>query len=226
MRTVLHMPFDPASRFIRIVMAEKGLPAQYIDTPPWEESDALSRANPALHIPVLQDAPIDAPGVNVAPVSVIIEYLEDAYREPALFPSTPAERAETRRLVAWFTEKFERDVIDLIVRERIDKRLMKRGQPDYDKLRAGLEALDWHMDYFTWLIDQRNWFAGPSLSVADFAAAAYLSSLDYVGAAPWERFPIVKEWYARIKSRPSFRPILRDRIDGLPPPRCYDDLDF
>jgi glutathione S-transferase len=224
MRTLLHMPLDPSSRMIRIALAEKGLPAQFEEVRPWEDADQLAAANPAGTLPVLIDGDEEAP--CVAPASVIIDYLEDAYAEPPLFPMTAPGRAETRRLIAWFTDKFELEVVSMIVRERIDKRLMRRGQPDYDCLRAGLEALDWHMDYFSWLLDGRAWVAGEKFSAADIAAAAYLSSVDYVDAAPWGRFPVVKEWYARVKSRPAFRPILRDRVEGLPPPRHYADLDF
>ncbi len=226
MRRLLHMPLDPASRMIRIALAEKGLPAEFEEARPWEAGERIAAANPAGTIPVLIDETTDDAESAIAPGSVALEYLEERYPSPSLFPSGAPARAETRRLVAWFTQKFERDVIDLIVRERIDKRLMRRGQPDYDLLRAGLEALDWHMDYFAWLIDRRNWFAGDAYTAADIAAAGYISCVDYVDGVPWDRFPAVKEWYARIKSRPALRPILRDRVDGMPPPRHYADPDF
>lgn len=226
MRTLLHLPLDPASRMVRIALAEKGLPAQLTEVRPWEEAATLAAVNPAGELPVLTDSAPTRDMVNVAPATVILEYLEDAYPTMALYPSTSAARAETRRLCAWFTGKFESEVISLIVRERIDKRLMRRGQPDYDVIKAGSEALAWHMDYFAWLFEQRSWFAGERFTAADLAGAAYLSVLDYVDAIAWDKFPAVKDWYARVKSRPSMRPLLRDRIEGLPPPRHYDDLDF
>ncbi len=226
MRRLLHMPLDPASRMLRIALAEKGLPAAFEETRPWEAGERIAAVNPAGSIPVLIDEAQDGAESAIAPAGVAIEYLEERYPSPALFPSGASARAETRRLLAWFTQKFEEDVIVHIVRERIDKRLMRRGQPDYDLLRAGLEALDWHMDYFAWLIDQRNWFAGDVYSAADVAAAGYISCVDYVDGVAWDRFPAVREWYARIKSRPALRPILRDRIDGMPPPRHYADPDF
>ena len=226
MRRLLHMPLDPASRMIRIALAEKGLPAEFEEARPWEAGERIVAVNPAGAIPVLIDEPRDGETLAIAPASVAIEYLEERYSETALFPTGAEARAETRRLIAWFTEKFDRDVIDLIVRERIDKRLMRRGQPDYDLLRAGLEALDWHMDYFAWLIDERHWFAGDRYSAADVAAAAYISCVDYVDGVSWGKFPSVKEWYARVKSRPALRPILRDRVEGIPPPRHYADPDF
>lgn len=226
MRRLLHMPLDPASRMIRIALAEKGLPAELEETRPWDNAEKIAGVNPAGEIPVLIDETRDGSECAIAPASVAIEYLEDRYHNVSLLPSGADARAETRRLIAWFTQKFESDVIAFIVRERIDKRLMRRGQPDYDLLRAGLEALDWHMDYFSWLIDQRNWFAGDRFTAADIAAAGYLSCVDYVDAIAWEKFPSVKEWYARMKSRPAMRPILRDRMEGTPPPRHYADPDF
>jgi glutathione S-transferase len=220
------MPLDPASRMVRVILAEKGLPAELVETHPWDDDSALVRANPAGSIPVLIDEPPTGGALSISPAMAIIEYLEDAYSAAPMFPATSAARAETRRLCMWFLGKFEREVIDLIVKERIDKRLMRRGQADYDLLKQGSQALSWHLDYLAWLLDQRTWLTGEKFSAADFAGAAYLSSLDYVDALPWDKFPAVKDWYARIKSRPSMRPILRDRIDGLPPPSHFADPDF
>ena len=83
-----------------------------------------------------------------------------------------------------------------------------------------------HGDYIGELVDARNWLAGEEISLADMAAAAHLSCLDYLGDIPWEEFSQVKDWYVRVKSRPSFRPLLGDYISGMPPPRHYADLDF
>jgi len=227
MRTLIHMPLDPASRLIRVILAEKGLPARLEELHPWDdEAGVIAQANPAGTIPVLIDEPPSGGTLSVAPVMAIIEYLEDAYANEPLLPSTSAARAEVRRLCLWFIDKFEHEVIDFIVRERIDKRLLRRGQADYDLLKQGGAALAWHLDYMSWLLEQRHWLAGEKITVADFAGAAFLSSLDYVDAVAWEKFPTVQDWYARIKSRPSMRPILRDRINGLPPPAHFDNPDF
>ena len=227
MRTLLHMPLDPASRMIRIILAEKGLPAQLVEKRPWDDSDgALAAVNPAGTIPVLVDEPPTGGELSICPTITIVEYLEDAYPNDSLMPSTSAARAETRRLTQWFMEKFDAEVADNTLRERIDKRLMRRGQPDYERLKIGADALAWHLDYAAWLLDQRTWFAGERYTVADIAAAAQFSCLDYLDLVPWDKFPPVKDWYARIKSRPSLRPVLRDRMDGVPPPAHYDNPDF
>ena len=227
MRTLLHLPLDPASRTVRIILAEKGLTVRLVETRPWEDDEgALAAANPALTTPVLIDAAPTGGEAAISPVSAIVEYLDEAYMGSPMLPGASATRAETRRLCAWFQDKFDREVNDLTLRERIDKRLMRRGQPDYERYREGRNALAWHLDYLGWLLDQRDWLAGDRFSAADIACAAHLSALDYIDLVPWGEFPSVREWYARIKSRPSMRPILKDRIEGLPPPSHYDDLDF
>ena len=227
MRTLFHMPLDPASRMIRIALAEKGLPARFVESRPWADEDgALANINPAGTIPVLLDEAPTGDKIAISPPAAIIEYIEEAYSNEPLLPSTSAARAETRRLIAWFMIKFEAEVTAFTLRERIDKRLMRRGQPDYELLKAGADALAWHLDYASWLLEQRYWLAGERMTVADLAAAAQLSALDYIDFVPWEKFPAVKDWYARLKSRPSMRPVLRDRVDGLPPPAHYDNLDF
>lgn len=220
------MPLDPASRMVRIILSEKGLVTQLVEKRPWEDDGSLAAVNPAGAVPVLIDEPPTGGELSVSPALAIVEYLDEAYPSMSFFPSTSAARAETRRLCAWFDQKFDREVNDFTLRERVDKRLKRHGQPDYDMLKQGLEALNWHLDYIAWLLDQRTWLAGERFTAADIAGAAHLSCLDYIDAMPWEKFPAVMEWYARIKSRPSMRPVLKDRINGLPPPSHYENLDF
>ena len=226
MRTLLHMPLDPASRMVRLILAEKGLPARLVETPPWGDDPALLARNPAGSIPVLIDEPPTGGEIAVAPAPVIAEYLEEAYRKPALLPATSAARAEARRLASWFDDKFEREVNAPVLRIKIDGRLRGRARLDPVAHRAGAEAMRWHLDYLCWLLDQRAWLAGEKMTIADLAAAAHLSANDYLDAVPWADFPAVKEWYQRLKCRPSFRPILADRLELAPPAPHYADLDF
>ena len=93
-------------------------------------------------------------------------------------------------------------------------------------MREGYQNIKFHLDYIAYLAENRVWLAGNNLSIADFAAAAHLSSLDYIGDINWDKYPMVKDWYVRIKSRPSFRALLNDRVSGVVPPKYYADLDF
>ena len=43
---------------------------------------------------------------------------------------------------------------------------------------------------------------------------------------PWDEFSASKLWYSKIKSRPSFKDLLKDTIRGILPARNYTNLDF
>lgn len=224
MRTLLHSPLDPSSRAVRLCLAEKALNCRLIDASDF--SAELVQRDPAGRPPVLIDEPPTGGEIAVSPASVIAEYLEDAYAAASLLPATSAGRAETRRLVSWFEYKFEAEVNEPLLRDKLSVRMAGRFGQDPQKRRNGLDALSWHLDYLSWILDARAWLGGEKIGLSDFFGAAHLASCDYLGAVPWSDFPSVKEWYQRMKSRPSFRPILADRVDWAPPPSHYDDLDF
>ncbi|MEO1000017.1 MAG: glutathione S-transferase family protein [Pseudomonadota bacterium] len=221
MRRLFHLPLSPFCRKVRLVLAEKRLEVELIEERTWEGRMDFLVLNPAGTVPVLQ---ID--GRTLADSTAITEYLDETVADPPLLPSDPAGRAEARRLVAWFDDKFHREVTANLLYERVNKRLMKTGHPDSARIKAGLKAVKVHLDYIDWLADHRRWLAGDVLTLADFAAAAHLSCLDYIGDVDWSRSPAAKDWYARVKSRPAFRPLLADLLSGFPPPAHYADLDF
>ena len=216
-----HFPLAPFSRKVRIVLREKELEADLAAVEPWRQADELVALNPAAEVPVLLD------GERVIVDSgAICEYLEETRPEPRLLALDPVARAEIRRLVAWFDVKFRREVTDLIWREKVLKFLINRDTPNSAAVRVGVANLHAHLTYIAYLFEQRNWLAGDHISLADAAAGAQLSVLDYLGDVPWEAHPVAKLWYARLKSRPSFRPLLADRVPCLKPAAHYDDLDF
>jgi glutathione S-transferase len=220
------MPFDPGCRLVRLMLAEKGLAARFVETPPWAREGDLAQANPAMTVPVLIDEPPTGGEVAIAPVSAIAEYLDEVYRDPPLLPSTSAGRAEARRLAHWFDTKFEAEVNALIVRRRVDGRLQGRRWGEPEPIRAAVEALSWHLDYLSFLLERRSFLASDRMTIADLAGAAHLSVNDYFGLVPWTEFPEARAWYQRIKSRPAMRPLLADRLEATPPAAHYTDLDF
>ena len=222
MRTLYHLPLDPGSRKIRILLAEKQLEFELKVEKIWERRQSFLRINPAGEVPVL----IEANGVSISGAGVAAEYLEEAYPEPNLLGEDPVDRAETRRLVNWFEIKFQREVSQNLVDEKIMKRFLGLGQPDASAIRAGHANLRYHLDYLSWLSERRRWLAGEAFTLADVTAAAHLSAVDYLGDVPWEQHPEAKDWYARVKSRPSLAALLADYIPGVPPPKHYADLDF
>ena len=221
MATLFHVPLSPFCRKVRLSLAEKKIECQLIEERYWEQDMDFLRRNPAAKIPVLK---ID--GKTMAESAAICEYLEEVYPTPSLMPSDPDGRYEVRRLVMWFDDKFHHEVTSNIVYERVNKKVMGQGHPEGRNIRIGLQKIKFHLDYMEQLLDHRRWLAGDAMTLADFAAAAHLSSLDYISDVDWNRSQIVKDWYAKIKSRPAFRSILADQVPGFRPPAHYADLDF
>ncbi|APH53956.1 Glutathione S-transferase family protein [Granulibacter bethesdensis] len=222
MRTLYHLPLCPFSRKVRVVLAERKLPFELKVEKVWERRPEYLEMNPAATVPVL----VEQNGLPIPDSSVICEYLEEAYPDISLLGRSLAERVETRRLAAWFDGRFYQEVTKNLVGEKYLKRLLGRGNPDATAIRTGFTSLRYHMEYLGYLADTRKWLAGAAISLADFAAAAHVSCLDFGGDIDWEKFPSARDWYARIKSRPSFRGILADRVPGIIPPAHYADLDF
>ena len=222
MRLLYHLWLSPTSRKIRVVLQEKALDFTMKVEKTWERRPEFLALNPAGEVPVL----IEPDGTVLAEASAIAEYLDEVYRDKLLLGINPVDRAEVRRLVAWFDQKMNHEVTENLVGEKIMKRFLGFGEPNSAAIRAGKANLGYHLDYIGYLGERRRWLAGDHFSLADITAAAHLSALDYLGDVPWDAHEPAKEWYARIKSRPSFRAILADHVPGLPPPPHYTDLDF
>ncbi len=222
MRVLYHLPLSPYARKVRLVLSEKRLPYELRVEKVWERRPEYLEMNPAGTVPTLTEEN----GLVVPDSGVICEYLEETYQETTLLGRGAAERVEVRRLVAWFDGKFAAEVTANLLGEKFMKRLYGRGEPDASALRAGYANLRHHMAYLGWLAETRTWLAGNTLSLADFAAAGHLSALDFVSDVDWSLSQPAREWYARVKSRPSFRPLLTDRVSGVTPPAHYADLDF
>lgn len=222
MRTLFHHTLFPTARLVRLMMAEKGIPFEPVVEKPWERREDFLALNPAGEVPVL----VEEDGAVIADGFALIEYLEEAYPDSPLLPLDIDFRAEVRRLTGWFLRKFGGEVVDTLVGEKLVKRVSGQGQPYAPAIRAGLTNIHYHLDYIAFLSERRPWLAGPAFTLADLAAAAALSCVDYTGDVPWDRNAEAKDWYARIKSRPSFRQLLADTLPGCPPPRHYADLDF
>ncbi|MFP4327210.1 MAG: glutathione S-transferase family protein [Paracoccaceae bacterium] len=221
MARLYHVPLSPFCRKVRLCLAEKRIECELVEERYWEQDQDFLRRNPAGKVPVLK---ID--GMVMAESTAICEYLDEAYPEPPLMPRGAEARYEVRRLVGWFDDKFHDEVTSKLLYERVNKKVMGQGYPDSKNVKAGAQKIKYHLDYMAWLLDHRRWLAGDVMTLADFAAAAHLSALDYISDVDWNRQEAVKDWYAKIKSRPAFRNILADQVPGFPPPAHYADLDF
>ena len=221
MLRLYHVPLSPFCRKVRLVLAEKKMDVELIEERYWEQSTEFLRRNPAGKVPILRHE-----GALLTESTPICEYIEELNPEPSLIPKDAKARYEMRRLVSWFDDKFHHEVTSNLLYERVNKKVSGQGFPDSKNIKEGARKIKYHLDYMAWLLEHRRWLAGDTMTLADFAAAAHLSSLDYISDVDWNRSSVVKDWYAKIKSRPAFRNILSDQVSGSPPPRHYNDLDF
>lgn len=228
MTTLYHLPLDASSRFVRLVLAEFGQAVHLELEKVWERRREFLTLNPAASVPVLKtDDDLVVVGANP-----IIGYLTEAHEDRGAphMPADIAARAEVRRLMDWALVLMEHDVTAVLVHEKAQKRGIPAdlggGPPDTSAMRIARDNLDWHLDYIDHVLTSRDWLAGERMTLADLAFAAALSSLDYLGEVSWADRAVAKLWYARVKSRPSFTPLLEERISGVIPPAHYDDPDF
>jgi len=217
-----HYPLCAKCRKIRLALGEKHLEHELVVEKPWEYREEFLELNPAGRVPVL----IDKQKYKIIGNYPITEYIEERYTSVALLPKDGYLRAEVRRLSDWFDEIFSEEVTQNLVYEKTIKRFVEKTGPDSSRIRLGAKLIHEHLDYIGWLLSKRHWLAGDELSYADLAGAAHLSCIDYLGQVPWEQYPDVKEWYTRLKSRPSFRPLLEDKISGVVVSKHYRNLDF
>jgi glutathione S-transferase len=230
MLTLFHHSFCPHSRFVRLVLEELGLTARLVEERVWERRQEFLVLNPAGTTPVLVEE--GAPPVPGA--AIIAEYLDETHGSAAiqfrLLPGESSERVEVRRLMSWFNDKFFAEASGPLVTERVYKRFIPvdrgGGPPDTETMRAARSNIRYHLGYIGWLVRRRDWLAGDRLTYADLCAAAHLSAIDYLGDVPWDEDETAKAWYARVKSRPSFRALLGEAVPGLAPSPSYANLDF
>lgn len=222
MQTLYHLWLSPFCRKVRIVLHEKKIDVDLKVENVWERRKEFLALNPAGEVPVL----VEPGGTALSGSNVICEFLDEIHPEPPLVGRHPLERAEVRRLVHWFDSKFNVEVTENLVGEKVMKRFLGLGAPDSKAIRAGHNNINTHLSYISYLIERRKWLAGNEFTLADIAAAAHLSTIDYLGDVPWTDYHPAKDWYARIKSRPSFRALLSDHIPGAPPSKHYANLDF
>ncbi len=219
---LIHHPASTASRKIRLLMAEKHMLFVLKEEDPWNLSPEIYKINVAGELPVFI-----FDGNVLTGNYAITEFLEEIKTdEIKLIGGDARQRAEIRRLTEWFDIKFDKEVSRPLIKEKIHKRFNQNQAPDSKILKTALNNLNFHMEYIDWLCESRNYLAGNSFSLADIAAAAQLSVIDYLGDIQWEGYKNAKLWYSKIKSRPSFKDILKDKIKGILPSKHYANLDF
>ena len=136
-----HLPLCPFSRKIRIALREKGLAAELVEVQPWAHPEDFLALNPAGEAPVLEDE-----GASPATARRSPTISRRPTRDQPL-GRTLGERSETRRLVAWFDSKFDREVTELLWREKLVKRWKRRDSRARRRCATASRNIRTHLTY-------------------------------------------------------------------------------
>jgi len=204
MITLYSGPLSLFSRKVEIALREKALPFERIMVPFNQTSGYDPRhpevlaLNPRRQVPILNDE-----GLIVYDSTVILEYLEEAYPQPPLYPQSPAERARCR-----LDELFADEILFMALRP-----LMHRSEPpatDRNK-RAAQEAdaliaeaaLERHYALLNDRLTGRD-FLSEALSVADIAMFMTVFWALRLGGPSLDFYTGLAGWFERLSSRPAF----------------------
>ncbi|MBV8800321.1 MAG: glutathione S-transferase family protein [Alphaproteobacteria bacterium] len=213
MRRLVHLLLSPPSRFARLLIAEKRL-----------TFDPVAPEDAGQQLPVF----IDMDGTRAVGLWAIVDHVEGNYPEHSLVPEDAAARAESLRLIDWAMGALQENVTRRIVYEKAAQRFTgaaAKRAPDMEAIRAGREALKAALAEIGRSAETHGYLSARECTLGDLAVAAHISALDYFGEIPWAEHQGAAEWYMRMKSRPSFRSLLGDRVPGQPPVAHYAELD-
>jgi glutathione S-transferase len=215
---------EPMSRAVRLALGEKGAVFHYRDAAAFEADPAVLAVSSDGLTPILVDDSWGH-GATIGEAMAIFEYLEDILPTPPLLPGGPIERADVRAMAIRGARALG-PIVDVVVTEKAQKILTRQGSPETAALRQACNSANELLDQIGHVADKEGWICGKKLSLADVVVAAHFSVLDFLDAVRWDVAPSGKNWYARLKQRPAFKPILADTLAGVTPSFHYADLDF
>ena len=211
-----------SSRYTRLILEEHKIAYDTQLENYWKPQKDFLKLNPAGHLPVL----VNEENFPIIGANSCVEYIKDLELTPKLFVDDYKEKAEINRLVHWFDVIFKKEVFDPIIYEKVFSRIVDNITPNSENIRAALDNLDFHLQYFNYLLNSKNYFINDELTYLDFLAAANFSVLDYLGLLNLKSYSNLREWYFKVKSRPSFKTLLKDQIIGLNPHENYKNMDI
>jgi glutathione S-transferase len=199
---------SPFVRKVRVVLAEKKQDYTLEPVSPFAAPPEFLTISPLKRIPVLRDTDVAEP--NTLPdSSIICDYLEHKFPEPALYPKD----AFVRGRALWFEEYADSIVAATVGTglffERVVKRML-RQQPDEEICRKTLgEKLPPLLDYLNKELMGREYLVGDAFSIADIAVGSMFVNFAHAGeAVDGGRWADLAAYIARIHARPSFKALI------------------
>ena len=221
MFVLYHYTLCPFSRLVRILLHEKGIKFSMRLEKFWEHREDFVKKNPIAVEPMLEIGEKS----YISTSRAILEYLEELRSYPNTLGNSKMKRAINREMSVWFDTKFYNEVTRYYFDEKI-KKLFLSEAPNSKIIRYAKANMKFHIGYIEHLLRSNRYLTGDSVNIVDFTAASQLSVIDFLGEVPWSKSETVKNWYALVKSRPSFRGLLKDKVIGLNPPSYYNNPDF
>lgn len=223
MYRLYHHPICPVSRSVRVLCLEKAIDIDLMVENFWERRDKFIKINPSCSVPFLASSP----NILIYGFDPIVEYIEEVFHDKDRYIfGDPMEKAEIRKIIHWVNVKMYEDATKHILNEKIYNFLTTKEFPNASTLKICRTNLSHHLMYLNFLLTKKEWLGGNDFSLADIVASCHISSLDYINEINWDFYKELKDWYVVIKSKPSFRQILRDSIPGFTPSPQYRELDF
>jgi glutathione S-transferase len=199
-----HLDRSPYGWKVRLVLAEKNVPHEAIIPVNKNEDPAFAKLNPFKLTPVLQ---LDD-GRVIYESTVIAEYLEDAYPDPAMMPRDPADRARLRMIEDTTDQYFATALREFRAAqfEYAPPFLIRKPEVDRGALAAAGVKVHEHLARLEDWLGAGPWFGGAMFSLADAAVAPILTgALELLGVLPDEkRYPNLAAWRGRVVTRPSY----------------------
>jgi len=203
----MHLYSGPLSLFARkveVALAEKGLGftrtmVPFTQTKGYSpKHEAVLAANPKGQVPVLVDGDL-----TLYDSTVILEYLEDAYPEPALYPTSAAARGRCRLL------ELEADEVLLVP---VRKLMFRTEPPGPDAARRAQQereaseaeaVIGRHLRELDRRLEGREFLCG-GFTVADIATFMIVHYAVRLGGPPIARLGNLSRWYYQLAERPAF----------------------
>ncbi len=197
-------PLSLFSRKVEIALREKGLAFERI-TVPFNQTTGYDPVhpevvalNPKRQVPILSDC-----GLVLYDSTIILEYLDEAYPEPALMPKSPVERARCR---------LDELYADEVMLQALKPLMHRTGPPSSDRDRRMAQDADAliaegelsrHYEVLEGKLAGRAFFGG-ELANSDIALFMSVFFALRLGGPGLDGFPELSAWFGRLRLRPAF----------------------
>ena len=183
-------PLDHYSHRVRIVMAEKGVTGEIIDSNLDSLSDELLEVSPYSELPVLVDR-----DVCLYDSVVLMEYLDERFPHPPLLPVYPVSRAEIRL----FIQRIQKDwceMFDNLVSAKLSDSELKKTRQEFKSQIIALSPI----------LKEKPFFMSEDFSLVDCCIAPILWRLPLIGIElqKYTKTKPIYEYMQRIFTKPCF----------------------